>query len=256
MTARIFVHGNPETPIVWGPLLDALASADATFTPHLPGFGRPAPEGFAATKDDYVAWLESEVETIAHKHGPVDLVGHDWGGELVIEVADRRPDLIHSWASDVVGLLHPDYVWHDFAQVWQTPGAGEEMIESMIRMPRPDRIASMNAMGMPSPVADRLIDTFDAEFGRCVLALYRSAAQPVLAERGATLADIASRPGLAIYATEDPFGRSTLMTGEMAARTGASVGTLDGMGHWWMLQDPQRGARLLTDYWDGLDDGS
>ena len=252
MTARVFVHGNPETPVIWGPLTHALGDHAATFTPQLPGFGTPAPDGFTATIDEYVDWLEGEVATIAAEHGPVDLVGHDWGGGLVIGLADRRPELLRSWVSDVLGLFHADYVWHDFAQVWQTAGAGEEMITSMLATPRPDRIAGMNAMGLPSPVADELIDTFDAEFGRCVLALYRSAAQPEMARRGAALDAIGTRPGLAIHATEDPFGRSPQMTADMAARIGCQVGTLRGQGHWWMLTDPVGGARLLTDFWSAI----
>jgi hypothetical protein len=37
-----------------------------------------------------------------------------------------RPDLLRSWATDAIGVFDPDYVWHDLAQTWQTPGAGEE----------------------------------------------------------------------------------------------------------------------------------
>ena len=44
----------------------------------------------------------------------------------------HRPELVRSWASDVLGIFDADYVWHDMAQVWQTPGAGEELITTMI----------------------------------------------------------------------------------------------------------------------------
>jgi hypothetical protein len=27
------------------------------------------------------------------------------------------------------------------------------------------------------------------------------------------------------------------------------VAELDGLGHWWMLQDPARGAKMLEDFW-------
>jgi hypothetical protein len=27
------------------------------------------------------------------------------------------------------------------------------------------------------------------------------------------------------------------------------VAELDGLGHWWMLQDPERGARMLEAFW-------
>ena len=88
--AVVLVHGNPETPIIWEPFVAALGRDDV-HTPQLPGFGCPTPAGFGATKEEYAAWLEGEVATVAASSGPVDLVGHDWGGCLVPYVAARRP---------------------------------------------------------------------------------------------------------------------------------------------------------------------
>jgi hypothetical protein len=34
-----------------------------------------------------------------------------------------------------------------------------------------------------------------------------------------------------------------------ATRAGARVKTLDGLGHWWMVQDPARSAQALTSFW-------
>jgi pimeloyl-ACP methyl ester carboxylesterase len=62
---------------------------------------------------------------------PVDLVGHDWGGAHAVTVAMARPDLLRSWCTDVIGVFRPDYVWHDFAQVWQTPQAGEDLVAAL-----------------------------------------------------------------------------------------------------------------------------
>ncbi len=57
----VFVHGNPETAAIWGPLLAELRHPDAvTLSP--PGFGAPVPDGFGATADEYAAWLASELE--------------------------------------------------------------------------------------------------------------------------------------------------------------------------------------------------
>ena len=41
--------------------------------------------------------------------------------------------------------------------------------------------------------------------GRCILALYRSAAQPKMTEWGEELANAERRPGLVIIATEDHY---------------------------------------------------
>jgi len=58
-------------------------------------------------------------------------------------------------------------------------------------------------------------------------------------------------PGLAIIATADPFGREELFQG-VADRTEARTLELDDLGHWWMLQDPRRGARALEDFWSSV----
>ncbi|WP_328356144.1 alpha/beta hydrolase [Streptomyces sp. NBC_00445] len=87
----------------------------------LPGFGVPRPAGFGATMDEYVRWLEQELRGI---DGPIDLVGHDWGALLVARVATKSSVAVRSWAVDVASILHPAYVWHNQARLWQTPGAG------------------------------------------------------------------------------------------------------------------------------------
>ena len=120
----VLVHGNPETDVIWSPLVDALGRDDVVrLSP--PGFGAALPADFPTTMPAYRDWLEAQ---LAGFDEPVDLVGHDWGGAHVVNVVMHRPDLVRSWASDAVGVFDPDYVWHDMAQVWQTPGAGEELV--------------------------------------------------------------------------------------------------------------------------------
>ena len=88
--------------------------------------------------------------------------------------------------------------------------------------------------------------------GRAILALYRSAAQPAVAELSGNLQNAAARPGLSIVATEDPYVGTTEMKQRAAQRAGARTEVLDGLGHWWMLQDPARGAAMLTRFWGSL----
>ena len=253
--AIVLVHGNPETPIIWEPLVAELARLlpdRPVFCPHLPGFGRPTPAGFGASKEEYAAWLTAEVEAIVAQHGPVDLVGHDWGGGLAMRVIATRPDLIRSWACDVLGLFHPDYVWHDFAQIWQTPGAGEEYFEQSLATPVADRVATFEMIGIPRSVGERLAVAGDAEMGRCVLALYRSAAQPAMAVWGRDLDGAATRPGLAVIAPNDPFVRGHDLGTAVARSLGARIVELEGQGHWWMLGDPAGGAAALVEFWGSL----
>ena len=116
MTA-VFVHGNPETAAVWGPLLAELDRDDVVCLSP-PGFGAPLSDGFGATVAEYRDWLVGQVEALGE---PVHLVGHDWGGGHVVNLAMTRPDLLLSWTTDIIGVFDPDYVWHPLAQVWQRP---------------------------------------------------------------------------------------------------------------------------------------
>jgi pimeloyl-ACP methyl ester carboxylesterase len=88
--------------------------------------------------------------------------------------------------------------------------------------------------------------------GRAILLLYRSARQPAMAEAGRALEAAAARPGLSLLATEDPYIGSEETRRRAADRAGARTDVLDGLGHWWMVQDPVRGAAVLTGFWDTL----
>jgi pimeloyl-ACP methyl ester carboxylesterase len=244
MTA-VLVHGNPETPAIWGPLVERL-ERDDVLTPQLPGFGIPAPAGFEATKEAYTAWLVEQLEAIGE---PVDVVGHDWGGGFVLRVASTRPDLIRSWVSDLAGVFHPKYVWHDFAQIWQSD-AGEQWVTDTAAQPVEERAALLEAVGISGDgIAAAVAGAMDAEMGRCILALYRSAAQPAMVEWGHDAEAAAVRPGLVLAGTADPFAGGTGFSEEMASRMGARFEGLEGLGHFWMLDDPHRGARALTEFW-------
>jgi pimeloyl-ACP methyl ester carboxylesterase len=239
------VHGNPEAAAIWDPLIGKLGRDDVVALSP-PGFGAPVPDGFGSTSDEYRDWLVGELERLG---GNVDLVGHDWGGGHVLRVAAARPDLLRSWASDIVGCMHPDYVWHDMAQVWQTPGAGEEAVAGMTAGSLEDKAAFFQALGMDAAAANACAAALDDNMARSILELYRSAAQPAMSRWGEELAAADRRPGLAIVPTEDPYTGGPVLAAEVAERVGARVARLDGLGHWWMLQDPGSGAAALTEFW-------
>jgi pimeloyl-ACP methyl ester carboxylesterase len=90
------------------------------------------------------------------------------------------------------------------------------------------------------------------EMGRAILKVYRSARQPAMAQAGHALETAAARPGLSLLATEDSFVGSDAMRRRAAKRAGARTEVLEGLGHWWMLQDPDRGAEALTRFWETL----
>ncbi len=248
----VFVHGNPETPVVWDLLAARLAEAGYDDQVRLspPGFGTPVPDGFGATVLEYRDWLIGELERLDQ---PVDLVGHDWGGGHTVNVAMTRPDLLRSWCSDTIGLFDPDYVWHPLAQGWQTPGEGEAGLERMLAQTPEERAVRFTSNGMDPAIARRLAEGLDERMASVILPLYRSARQPVMADLGANLAAAAARSGLAIIPTEDPTSGTLEQRRRSAARAGARVEILDGLSHWWMTEgEGRRGAAALTGFWSSL----
>jgi pimeloyl-ACP methyl ester carboxylesterase len=248
----VFVHGNPESDAIWERLLAELGRDDVLrLSP--PGFGAPVPDGFGATVTEYRDWL---IEALTALGEPVHLIGHDWGGGHVVNVAMHRPDLLLSWASDVLALFDPDYVWHDLAQVWQTQGAGEDSLAQMLHGTEEGRAKGLAGLGFPPDTAAVVAKAQGPDMARCILALYRSAAQPVMAELGRDLERASAKPGLAILPLADPFGAADggKLSRRGAARAGARIAELDGLGHWWMLQDPKAGAAAIRDFLASVSD--
>jgi pimeloyl-ACP methyl ester carboxylesterase len=242
------VHGVPETAAVWNrvaPLLDP--GPVVRLSP--PGFGAPVPPGFTATVDEYRRWLVTELERF---DAPVHLVGHDWGGAHVVNVAATRPDLVRSWVCDVIGLFDVDYQWHALAQLWATQGAGEDAIATLIDPPVAERAAALVKKGMHEAVALPVAEGQDAAMGQSILRLYRDAVQPAMVWLGEHLESAALRPGLSIMASEDHLAGTDEQRRRASRRAGAQIAPLPGLGHWWFTQDPAQAATTLNRFWAQL----
>jgi pimeloyl-ACP methyl ester carboxylesterase len=245
----VFVHGVPETPAVWD-ALTAHLHRDDVIALQLPGFGCSRPNGFEATKEAYVTWLVRELSEIGAQ-GPIDLVGHDWGGGFVLRLVSTRADLVRSWVSDIAGMGDLDFEWHQVAKIWQTPGAGEDFFTATLAQSSEERGALYAAMfAIPLEAAVALNRRIDETMAGCILDLYRSAID-VGIEWAPAFRDIA-KPGCILLAGDDP-----LLSHELARRATkrarATLTELDGLSHWWMLQDPARSAAAIEAFWATLD---
>ena len=238
---------QPQTAAVWdrlAPLLDR--GPVVRLSP--PGFGAPVPPGFTATVEEYRRWLVTELERFER---PVDLVGHDWGGAHVMNVAMTRP------TGAQLGMrrhrpLRPGLpVARSRAGVGD-PGAGEDAIAAMIEPPVTERAAALVKKGMHEDVALPVAEGQNAAMGECILRLYRDAAQPAMARLGRNLERAALRPGLSIIASEDHLVGTDDQRRRASGRAGAEIAELDGLSHWWFTQDPQRGAATINRFWAGV----
>lgn len=240
---KLFLHGVPDTPAMWGPVLSALALPEgAARAPAMPGFSVPVPDGFNCTKEAYVDWYIREMEASHQLHGPLDLVGHDWGAIITVRAASLRPDLVRTWTI-ANAAPHPDYRWHQLARRWQTPVLGE-LVNMMIT---PKRLAaSLRQAGIPESLAQEEASHFNGAMKSSILKLYRSA-RTAGPDWWDDLSALPSR-GLVFWGVEDPFVPIFVAEG-FAEHTGATLIRQEGAGHWAIVERAPELAATLKAHW-------
>ncbi|HVV38630.1 MAG TPA: alpha/beta hydrolase [Acidimicrobiales bacterium] len=241
----VLLHGVPETADIWDDVRDHLEQPSIAL--RLPGFGCARPDGFSATKDAYVDWVLGELRGI---DGPIDLVGHDWGGGFTARIGTHYPDAVRSWTIDVAGVIHPDYVWHDFAQIWQTPGEGEKFFEQQEASTPEERAPLMQMFGLDEKAALKLTRMSDPVMGTCILDLYRSATPNPHKDWGDGYKH-SEKPCMVLTLTGDPFTGGTEPSSEVARVLGAKEVTFE-TGHFWPLQNPVEGAGYINEFVSAL----
>jgi pimeloyl-ACP methyl ester carboxylesterase len=202
----VFVHGVPDTHRVWRAVIARLRRDDAVAL-SLPGFGSEIPAGFDCTKDAYCEWLRAQLRRI---EGPIDLVGHDWGGLLVVRAVSLEPTLVRTWT------------------------AGGALASALV------------AAGVPQADAAGAAEHLDSTMKRSILSLYRSAIH-VGSEWVADLSRIQAR-GLVLWGERDPYA-APVFGSRLASRTNARFVPFSACSHWWQLERPDDVAQQLEGHW-------
>ena len=239
---KLLIHGVPDTGYMWTPLVQALElDADTYTAPTMPGFDGHLPDDFPATSEAYLNWVVEKLEATALIHGPVDLVGHDWGAPLVAMAAQRRPDLIRTWTI-INAAPEPSYKWHKLARLWQRPFVGEIfMALGGHKKFREQLIAS----GMPEDIAEHEAPLINRSMKRAILKLYRSAKDP--SEWKTDFSNIASK-GLILWGADDPFVPISIAR-RFAERWNITLCAEQHAGHWGLCERPERFASHLRAHW-------
>jgi pimeloyl-ACP methyl ester carboxylesterase len=237
----LLVHGNPDSSMLWDRTLEHLSGDDEVIAVDLPGFASPAPDGFPATKEAYADWIIEQLEQLAARGGPVDLVGHDWGSLLVQRIASIRPDLLSSVTAGGA-TVDVGYEWHEIAQIWQTPGEGERYMEEDLT--EEVSVPYLVENGVPEEYAKRNSWLYPGNKD-CILRLYRSAVH-IGAEWQPDLEKV-TVPSMVIWGRTDPY--VPLSWGEkLAERMKGELVVLE-CGHWWPYERPAETAAALERHW-------
>jgi pimeloyl-ACP methyl ester carboxylesterase len=244
---KVFIHGVPDTPHLWKPLVAALGLQPSEyFAPALPGFGTPVPKGFSCTKDAYAAHLIGEIEKRVQESGQkIDLVGHDWGALLSQRIASVRPDLIRTWCV-TNAVIDPDYRGHRTARMWATPLLGEFVMLNMRNKQRLE--AALIEGGMPAALAAEEVPLIDKTMRQSILKLYRSAVG--LRFSGDWVSDLANlpSPGQLFWGETDPFVDLSVAE-RFSENHNVPLHVEKGTGHWACADRAEQFAGVLKTLW-------
>jgi len=250
-TKKVFIHGVPDCPKIWTPLIQELGLLEADYiAPSLPGFESAPPKGFDRSKDAYVDYLIQKIEDVHATSGPVDIIGHDWGGLLTLRIAGLRPDLVRTWA--VANAVYaPKRTGHRAARLWATPALGE----LFMMMTTPSRLkATLINADMPLEMVQTSIDLWKrGHIKKSIIGLYRSANGLNWIESPwvDTLETLPKR-GLVLWGADDPFG--PVEGGRSWADTyGFRFIPIERAGHWVIAEKPEAIAPTLTKHWQIID---
>lgn len=239
----VFIHGVPDTPALWKPLIQALGLAPADYrAPALPGFGTPVPKGFSATKDAYAEHLIGEIERLGQK---IHLVGHDWGALLALRVASLRPDLIRTWCV-TNAVIDPEYRGHRTARMWATPLLGEFVMLNMRNKPRLE--AALVEGGMPADLAAEEVPHIDKTMRQSILKLYRSAIGLQFSGPWVTDLDRLPSPGQLFWGETDPFVNLSVAERFSKAHN-VPLHVERDAGHWACAERAEAFAGVLKTLW-------
>lgn len=255
----LLLHGVPETSTMWRDHAGPLAVGRRVLAPDLPGLGGsayPGPYDVPSLVRQLAALVDDEVG------GPVDVVGHDWGGALALGLAGARPDLVRRLCVAnapyrSVPLLRAAHI--PFFSLPLLP----ELAFSAVGRRAVDVMFALAWRSSP-PLAPSVLAEYRAAYTdrprvQSMLGYYRAATRPRLAAllpgrsrgavRGGPPDAVRAERMLVLWGADDPV--LPVGTGESVVRDlgpDAVMVTVPGAGHFVVEEAPEVTLEVLHDF--------
>jgi pimeloyl-ACP methyl ester carboxylesterase len=245
----LMLHGWPQHWWMWRKLIGPLSECHRVICPDLRGFGwtEAPPGGYdpEVYTRDLIALLDALGVT-----GPVDLVGHDWGGWTGYMLCLRHPERIRRFLA--LNVYHPflDRSPRGALRLWRfwyqwllaMPGLGSRVIrKGAAAQPVLRWVGSRQAPWSEEELAVYTDQFLEAERAEATSLLYRHAvvhlAPAVL--RGAYRKCQMRNEGLMLFGTEDHAQDERLLPGFEPYAPNMRLELVPGVGHFIVDERPE-----------------
>ena len=238
----LFLHGNPDSGVMWDDVASRLGTRFRCVAPDLPGFGRSGvPDGYTPSLDGMAQFVEQFL-TAANIPRPLDLVAHDFGGPFAFAWAVKHPESVRRIIA-LNTVFFSDYRWHFWARVWRTPVLGEIAMALMNKTGFAQELRR-GSRALPQAHIDETWALMTRRMKREVLRLYRATDPknfPAYERDFQALTKV--KPTLVIWGDKDPY-----IAPSFAERFNARKVVHLPVGHWAMIEAPAECAAAIAEF--------
>lgn len=243
--AVVFVHGTPGASEDWSDLLPRVGQFARAVAADMPGYGRAEkPADFDYTVGGYARHLDGLLQQLGVSRA--HLVLHDFGGAWGLAWAAQHPAKLASATLLGTGAL-VGYRWHHWARIWRTPVLGELFMAASPEWAFSFLIGRENPRLPREALAKRYAAFRPWPTKRAVLKLYRATPESLFAAPAATLRKL-NRPALVLWPTADRYIPTEQAEYQRDAFPSARIELIEGGGHWFFVEDPERVASLVIPF--------
>lgn len=259
----ILLHGFPDNRSTWDAIWEPLVQAEPQglcIAPNLRGYEPQTAclKDTPYTVSDAAGDVISIVEKYARSSTPVYIVGHDWGAIITYQIATLRPDLAVACVCLAIPYLahfglgtvlsrHPMQLWYSsymltmrFPWLYRWRFSTKDYLRGLWQYWSPGwRYTQSHLSSVYETLqAPGVLDSATAYY-RC---LRKS--------RISWSVDFSRVKLLMVGGSTDQCMMSSIMEDDRAWLSGtrAEIKILDGLGHFMHCEDPERLAKVITDF--------